>query len=192
MAYIGLAYPIIAPLVSQATSEGVTTPTYGTGFKCGKATSVNITPNYSEASLHADNILDEYVKDFRDGDISLGVDRIPAEHSNTLFGHTYSSSDKETTYSASDAAGYVGVGFYVTKIEDGKRSYEASILFKCAFAEAANSFTTKGDSIEFDTPTLEGKVASLDDGVWKKTRVFDTEAAAQGWLQTTLNYSPAA
>lgn len=190
MAYIGLAYPIIAPLTSQSTATGVTTPTYGTGFKCGKATSINVTPNYNEASLYADDILDEYVKEFKDGDITLGIDRVPAEKASVLFGHTYSTSDKETTYKASDASGYVGVGFYVSKLEDGVRSYEASVIYKAKFAESANDFTTKGDSIEFKTPSLAGKIAALDDGVWKKTREFTTEADAQTWLQTTLNYTP--
>ena len=67
MAYIGLAHPVVAKLASQNTQSGVTTPTYSDAFVCGRAVSVNITPNYNESRLYADNILAEYVKEFKDG-----------------------------------------------------------------------------------------------------------------------------
>ena len=49
MAFVGLSKPYIASLKDEAT------PTYEKGFKCGKAMTLNVTPNYNEASLYADN-----------------------------------------------------------------------------------------------------------------------------------------
>lgn len=189
MAYIGLAHPVVASLKSQSTAEGVTTPVYEKGFICGKAVSLSVTPNYNESKLYADNILDEYVKEFKDGTISLGVDRLPIEAQEVMFGHAVSEDKDEITYKSGDGGSYVGIGFYVDEVKDGVKSYVASVIFKCLFAEGAKDYTTKGDSIEFKTPSLEGAVASLDDGQWKKDKVFSTEAAAQAWLETTLGVS---
>lgn len=181
MAYVGLANPYVAKLKSTTTSGAVTTPVYEAGFLCGKAVSLNITPNYNEASLYADNILDEYVKDFKDGTITLGVDRLPAQAVTTMFGHTVGE-DGEIKFNTNDSANYVGVGFYVDELIDGAKKYTAMVLYKTKFTESADDYTTKGDSIEFKTPSLEGKIAALDDGQWKATKSFDTIAEAQAWI----------
>lgn len=189
MAYIGLAHPVIAKLASQSTQAGVTTPTYSDAFLCGKAVSINVAPNYNEARLYADNILAEYAKEFKDGTITLGVDALPIEAQSVMFGHAVSGTQgqEEITYKSGDAGSYVGVGFYVDTIRQGKRAYEASVIYRCLFAQGADDYTTKGDSIEFKTPSLEGAVSALDDGQWKKSKVFATEADAQAWLHTELN-----
>lgn len=189
MAYIGLAHPVIAKLASQSTVSGVTTPTYSDAFLCGKAVSINVAPNYNEARLYADNILAEYAKEFKDGTITLGVDALPVEAQEIMFGHSLDSSKEEITYKSGDAGSYVGVGFYVDTIRQGTRAYEASVIFRCLFAQGADDYTTKGDSIEFKTPSLEGAVSALDDGQWKKSKVFTTEADAQAWIHTQLNLS---
>ena len=82
MAYIGLAKPYIAKLINEETK------TYANGFKCGKAMNVNIQPNYNEGKLYADNQLSEYVKEFKDGTMTLGTDRLPKEAESICFGHT--------------------------------------------------------------------------------------------------------
>lgn len=186
MAYIGLAHPVVAKLASQNTVTGVTTPTYSDAFICGKAISINVTPNYNESKLYADNILAEYVKEFKDGTITLGTDKLPVEAQEIMFGHTLDEDKEEITYKAGDSGSYVGVGFYVDEVKQGVKSYVASVIYKCLFAQGADDYTTKGDSIEFKTPSLEGTVASLDDGKWKVDKVFTTEAEAQAWIETTL------
>lgn len=189
MAYIGLAHPVIAALKSQSTIAGVTTPTYGDAFICGKAVSLSVTPNYNESKLYADNILDEYVREFKDGTVSMGVDRLPVKAQSVMFGHTVDESGKEVSYKSGDSGNYVGIGFYVDEMVDGVKQYTASIIYKARFAEGATDYTTKGDSIEFKTPVLEGAIAALDDGNWKKDKVFATESEAIVWIEQQLNYS---
>lgn len=186
MAYVGLAKPLVAKLTSTSTESGVTTPVYTQPFYCGKAVSLNVTPNYNETKLFADNILDEYVKDFKDGTISLGTDRIPSIANTVMFGHTIDSESGEVTYNANDSANYVGVGFYVDELVDGVRKYVATVIYKCKFTESSDDYTTKGDSIEFKTPTLEGAISALDDGVWKKSKSFTSIVDAEAWLETVL------
>ena len=57
MAYFGLRYPVIA---KYDRSSG----TYSDGFVCGKAVSLEVTPNYSEGSLYGDDEQAEYEKAF--------------------------------------------------------------------------------------------------------------------------------
>ena len=65
MAYIGLRKPIIAP----RTGAGK----YSTPFVLGKAISLNVTPNYAEGSLNADDGQAEYDKEFNYADVTLGT-----------------------------------------------------------------------------------------------------------------------
>ena len=121
MAYYGLSNPYMAPL--NATNE-----TYSNGFRCGKAISTSVTPNMSTASLFADNSEAERVDEFVNATVAVGTDRLPAVAASALFGHTVSNG--EETDKDGDANAYVGYGFYISKMEDGKKSYKAALLTK--------------------------------------------------------------
>lgn len=187
MAFVGLSRPYVAQLSNEANK------TYSNCFKCGKAISLSVTPNYNEVKLYADNVLDEYVKEFKDGTISLGTDRLPKEAQTVMFGHTVttSSGSNTITYKSNDNANYVGIGFVIDEVLDSVKTYTATIIYKCKFTEAADSYTTKGDSIEFKTPTVEGAIAALSDYTWKTVKTFNTAEAAEEYIQTTLGYQSA-
>lgn len=178
MAFIGLAKPYIAKLINEAEK------TYANGFKCGKAMSVNITPNYNEAKLYADNQLAENVKEFKNGSMILGTDRLPKEADEVCFGHKVT--DNSVNYKTGDSANYVGVGFYVDEMLDGVKKYAAIVVYKVKFSEAAEDYTTKGENIEFKTPTINGTIAGISSGDWKDKKIFETEEEADTWLKTTL------
>lgn len=175
MAFIGLAKPYIAKLENEETK------TYSGGFKCGKAMAVNITPNYNEGKLFADNQLAENVKEFKDGTITLGTDRLPREAEKTCFGHE--NTEKGVTYKTGDSANYVGVGFFVNEILDGVKKAVAIIVYKVMFGEGAEEYSTKGENIEFKTPTLTGTISGLSTTEWKDKKNFDTEEEAEEWIK---------
>ena len=185
MAYVGLSRPYVAKLVNEGSK------TYSNCFRCGKAISLSVTPNYNEVKLYADNVLDEYVKEFKDGTISLGTDRLPSVAQTVMFGHTVTTGagGDTVTYKSNDNAEYVGVGFVIDEVLDGAKTYTATIIYKCKFAEAADSYTTKGDSIEFKTPTIEGAIAALSDYTWKTVKTFASAEGAEQFIQTTLGYT---
>ncbi len=64
MAYIGLARPTIAKLTEPAN-------TYADPFTCGRAIQIDITPQFAEGSLYADDIKAEYDKEFKYADITF-------------------------------------------------------------------------------------------------------------------------
>lgn len=175
MAYIGLAKLTVAKLGN--------TGTYTEGFTCGHAMSMNITPQYAEGSLFGDNMKVEYDKEFKYADVTIETTSLPIEAHEIMFGHTVTKESGESvTFKAADEAGYVGFGVYVTEKVDGKKKYVACWMPKCKFSEGEDAFKTKGDSVEYQTPSISGQALALDDGTWKETKVCETEEAAITWI----------
>ena len=181
MAYFGVSKPIIAPWTADDTD------TAGQIFQCGKLTETSVTPNSKEGSLYADNILAEYVREFSDADVSASIDSLPVNAATILFGHTVSGtgSNPTVTYKADDSSPFVGYGFVVDKIEANVKKYKACILCKVKFTENAETYTTKGDQINFGTPALAGKAVAQSDNKWKIVSPdFTTAAEAYNWILT--------
>lgn len=182
MAYYGLSKPVIAKRTAGESAD-----TYSQGFICGKAVGTDVTPNYSEATLYGDNELAEYAKQFTNADVTLTVTTLPAEAASVIFGHEVDAETNEVTFAAGDEANSVGYGFYATESVNGVTSCVACWLPNVKFTEAAESYTTKGESIEFKTPSMEGKAGVNAEGIWKLKKTFSTEAEALAWLKTKAN-----
>lgn len=176
MAFIGLAKPTIAKLDVEKN-------TYSEGFVCGKAIQVEISPQYAEGSLYGDDMMAETDKEFKYADVTLNTTTMPIQAHNLMFGHTVSEDKKQVKYKGKDAANYVGMGFYVTEVVDSVRKYVAIWMHKVKFSENAETFKTKGDNIEYQTPSLAGKAMTTDEDDWKETEVFDTMREANEWLK---------
>lgn len=183
MAYYGLSHPIIAQL-DAATGK------YRNGFQCGKAVETTVTPNYNEASLYGDNELAEYAKVFKDADVTAGVTTLPLQALEILFGHKVDVEQKSVEFGTGDVANDVGYGFYASESINGKTSYIGCFLPKVKFTEAEESYTTRGDSIEFKNPTVSGKAAPDENGNWKYKKTFETEEGVINWLKTKAGMLP--
>lgn len=173
MAYVGLAMPVIKPET-------------GAGIILGKAVGVDIEPQYSEASLYGDNEKAEYDKNFKSVKVKLETTTLPIKSHNVLFGHvvTEATEEKEAVIvsRASDSANYVGFGIYTEEKVNGKSEFVALWMPRAKFSEPANNWTTKGESIEYKTPSIEGEGLADDSGIWKETHIFKTEKEAQEFL----------
>lgn len=180
MAYFGLSKPFIAKL-------NVTTGRYSDGFQFGHAVGTSVSPQYNEANLYGDNQLQETAKEFKYADTSIETTHMPIQAAATMFGHTVDTATNEVTYSTSDSANYVGYGFYVAEKVDGVVKYVAAILPKTLFAEAEESYTTKGENLEFKTPSVSGKAMALETGVWKVKKTFSSEDEAVNFIKEYLN-----
>lgn len=179
MAYIGLAKPVISRLANEEEVK------YTDTFICGRAIGVEITPQYAEGSLYADNIQAEYDKEFKFADLSLNTSTMPIQAHELMFGHLVGTEDKSAnsvTFRAEDESGFVGIGFYVNEKVDGQRKYTAMWLYKAKFTEGAESYSSKGENIEYQTPSVSGQAMALPDGRWKEVRTFDTMTEAISWL----------
>lgn len=191
MAKIGLKYVVAAPL--QDDGE-----TYGEGYVVGHAIKATVTANNNDVKLYADDGIAESDKSFNNGTLSLNVDDLTQKVYADMLGHTYTeagtgsnATPELVTAAATDIAPYLGIGFYGEVRRNNKPSFVAKWLRKTQFSEPNDETDTKGETITFQTPTIEGTVFRADDGAWKEQAEFTTEAAARAWLNTKANISEA-
>jgi hypothetical protein len=104
-----------------------------------------------------------------------------------LLGHTVTATT--LTANSNDVAPYVGVGFYGSVVRGGLTKYRAIWLYKVMFGEGADESKTKGESIEFTTPQIEGTIMQLTNGDWKTEQIFATEQLAVTWLNEKAGIS---
>lgn len=176
MAKIGLKYPVY----KSASKSGV----------IAKAIQADISISVNDVKLYADDAIAESDKSFQSGLISLGIDELSAAIQADFLGHTADGQTGEITAKGGDGSPYVGIGFYGAKKVSGARKYRAIWLPKVQFAEPADSNKTQGETVEFNTPVLEGTIMLDDDGNWKKENTFDTEAEAIAYLQDKAGILP--
>ena len=180
MAFYGLRKPYVAAYNKQ-------TGQYSGGFVFGKAISVDITPNYVEGSLYADDEQAEYEKSFQNASVTLGTSTFPLQAASTVYGHTIDNATGKVLYKTTDESNNVGLGWTTVEVVNGVRSFIGFILTCVKFSEGQETFTTKGDNITFATPSQSGLAIGDANSVWKVRRVFDTAAEAEAFVKEYLN-----
>ena len=150
MATIGLDKLFYAKITEDDAGD----ETYGTPVQLAKAMNADLSVELAEATLYADDGASEIVKEFKNGTLSLGVDDIGASVASDLTGATIDANG--VVVSASEDGGEpVAVGFRAKK-SNGK--YKYYWLYRVKFGIPATNLATKGDSITFSTPTIEGTI----------------------------------
>jgi phi13 family phage major tail protein len=150
MATIGLDRLYYAKISESDDGE----ETYGVPAILAKAIKADLSVELAEAVLYADDGAAEIIKDFKSGKLSLGVDDIGVAAAAALTGAT--TDDNGVLISASENIGSpVAIGFRALK-PGGK--YRYLWLYRVKFAVPSTSLATKGDSIAFSTPSIEGTV----------------------------------
>lgn len=162
------------------------TPSYSDGQKMGKATSAQVSITNNNARLYGDDVLAESDTSFASGTITLGVTDDDDTVFAPLLGHTIT--DGEVVKASTDVAPYVGVGRILTKVVNGVRKYKVNFLYKVKFSEPSNDEKTKGETVEFSTPSVEGIVSALSDnkGTWGRTKTFSNIDDAISYLKGLL------
>ena len=150
MATIGLDKLYYAKITEDENGN----ETYATPVQLAKAMNADLSVELAEATLYADDGASEIVKEFKNGTLSLGVDDIGAAVASDLTGATIDANG--VVVSASEDGGEpVAVGFRAKK-SNGK--YKYYWLYRVKFGIPATNLATKGDSITFSTPTIEGTI----------------------------------
>ena len=191
MATIGLDKLFYAPI----TEDDDGNETYGTPAQLAKAMSADLSVELAEATLYADDGAAEVVKEFKSGTLSLGVDDLGSGVASILTGSTIDSNGVVVSTSE-DGGNPVAIGFRAKKA-NGK--YKYFWLYRVKFGIPATALATKGDSITFSTPTIEGTILrrnkpdAKERHPWKvEVTEDDTDVTAEtitNWYQTV--YEPA-
>jgi phi13 family phage major tail protein len=150
MATIGLDRLYYAKITEDTNGD----ETYGTPQILAKAMTAELSVELIEAILYANDAASEIVKEFKSGSLSLGVDDIGPTVAQDLTGCKIDSNNVVVSRSE-DGGSPVAIGFRAKK-SNGR--YRYFWLYRVIFSIPATSLATKGDSITFSSPTIEGTV----------------------------------
>lgn len=150
MATIGLDKPYFSIITEDANGQ----ETYGEPEVMAKAIQADLTVNAPTAMLYADDGVDETVDEFVNGTLSMGLNDLASAVAVKLLGARVDQNGALVN-SADDIAPYVAVGFR-SKKPNGK--YRYFWLYRVKFGVPSTNLATKGESIAFQTPTIEGTV----------------------------------
>lgn len=189
MAFIGMRHVVVALLASHTPGAE---PTYSAGKVAGKAITGNLTINRNNNPLYADDVIAEDDNGITSMDLELGVDDLD-EETQAYIGllkevETGSGTTAVTTYyENSAAANNVGVGYMRIRRKGGVTTFQGIWIYKTLFSKNAENSQTKGETIEWQTPTVNGRcmglsVDSTGEATFRKIRNFDTESDAEDWL----------
>lgn len=161
------------------------TESWGTPTKMAAAITADLSVNVAEATLYADDTLNQSVKEFTSGTITLGVADLDAEVLAQILGQSTDAAGV-TWAEGTNVAPYVAVGFRANK---GNGEYRYIWLQKVQFAIPSESFETKGESISFKTPEIEGTFMCANaNGAWKADYTGQpTSAKAQAWFTEVVH-----
>lgn len=170
------------------------TITYTGPQSIGDAMNVNLSMRFAEGRLYAESTLAEFIREATGGTISIGVKYIPSAAQKVLFGasdQTRTASGSTVTglkYTAKDTPAYVGVAFYAPDMVDGVKKYTCVMIKKALFGLPDMQYNTKGENIQFNTPTTTGEFMPDDSTARNmlEVAVVDTEAKAQAWITAVL------
>ena len=170
---------------SHLTEAQDGTPSYDGAKSFGKAVSANVSISNNSAALYADDVLVESDTSFQNGTVTLGVDDDREATFADVLGHSITD-EGNVTRNANDTAPWVGLGRIVVKMVNNVRSYKVEILNKVKFSEPSQEDQTKGESVEFSTPEIEGTIATLANGDWSDSQVFTTKEAAIAYIKSVF------
>lgn len=179
MATIGLRDLYYAKLTTDPASG---TATYEESVRIVGAISASVNPNTSTSTLFYDDGPGDTAATLGEITLELNVADLPLEVQAVLLGHSHEGGIMKAK--AGDVPPWVAIGFRTLK-SNGK--YRYYWLNKGKFAIPEDSFNTKADSIEFQTPTISGSFVKRDsDDEWKRVADEDdedfTEAMKAAWF----------
>lgn len=180
MATIGLDSLYYAKITEDSSGN----ETYDTPKVLAKAMTAELGVELVEAILYADDGPAEVVKEFKNGTLSLGVDDIGSTTAQDLTGCVVDSNNVVVSRSE-DGGNPVAIGFRAKKA-NGK--YRYFWLYRVIFSVPSTSLATKGDSITFSSPTIEGTVfrRNKPDGEGKHPWKSEVTEGDTGVLESTI------
>lgn len=191
MANVGLSKPFMAKY-----SNNGTTVTYSDVALVGKFVSMSLSLNSGDANiLYADNAPAESDNQFSGGTITITTDDLLADAMTELFGlktETISANGVTTEGAAwlihddDQVIPYVGFGGIAMKRVNGVNKYVGIVYNKVQFQNLNDSLTTKGETIEWQTPEITATLMRSDNvkHEWKRiTTELDTEAEAEAAIR---------
>lgn len=167
------------------TKDDFTEATYEAPVKVAGAISANVNPNPSSATLFADDGPYDSAATLGEIELELNMADLPPAVQAVMLGHTYSGG--LLIRRSTDTPPWLAIGYRSLK---SNGHYRYTWLYKGKFSEAEQENQTKGDSIEWKTPTITGAFVRRDfDDAWQvEAESDDPEAAAltTDWFRSVV------
>ena len=173
----------MARIGMQGMKYGLFTAGSETSYDVAKefkgAVSAEISPNVPDANLYADDALMEYASAFQDATIKLtAADDTDAVFAD-LLGRTQEATTQRWITTINDLVPYVGFGYIISKIVSGVPMFLVQFFPKVKFSPFVPSASTKGESMEFQTISVDGKILANTFGIWESHITVADLATAQ-------------
>lgn len=149
--FTGILDVYVAKMLTPDSSAAA--PTYDTPRVLGKSIEVTITPQYKEGSLYASNVMVRSKRVIDRYDISFNADVVSPENSVYIFDRKTDSNGVQIIGGENNPP-ELAVGFCRTK-DNGEKEYWW--LYRAKFSEPTVTGKTENESIEYQTPTIEGR-----------------------------------
>lgn len=178
---IGLRDLHFAP-IAQNPETGLYLPP----VKLADAITANVTPNFQITTLYGDDRAVAVAQALGDIDIALTVGDLPSAAYDLVMGTT-KNEEGVIIDNVDDVAPYGALLFRLPFDTGGFRYY---CYYKGRFQPPGTTSNTKGQSVEFQNPTINGKFVAKDNGDWRahhETPQILT-SVAQNWF--TSVYEP--
>jgi phi13 family phage major tail protein len=146
------------------TDEEDATPVYQTPVAVPGIVAVRVNPNASSETLFADDGPYESASTLGQIEVELNMADLDLTVQAALLGHTLASGILKRK--SSDTPPYVAIGFKSLK---SNGSYRFTWLAKGKFVPSEQNNETRGDSVNFQTPTINGKfLKRSSDDEWER------------------------
>lgn len=191
MAKVGLRYPVFAPITNE--NDGAM-PTYGAGIVMGHAISADLSFTRSQVKLYADDRVVESDNSITGGTVTMGTDDLTDEVQVAVLGTKEKTVTGGKEYEETgEAAPYGGFGYIRVQQLGGSIHFIGYWLYKVIFSAGDESAATKGETTEWQTPTITGEVMGVDNGgdmpAFRVHASFDSFAAAKAWVDAKAHMS---
>lgn len=191
MATIGVSKPYFGKYVN---TDGAITYTDGAVFAKAVEFSATIESG-DDNNLYADNSIAESDRSFGSGSISVTTDDISQTAAAAILGITAKTiavgaddDVSELIYDDDMSPPDLGFGIVIKKKVGGSNKYRAVFFHKIKFNIPEDTATTQGETIEWQTPSIEGSIMRDDTSKhgWKSEVTVDTEELAVTYLKQKL------
>ena len=191
MAFVGMRHPVVATVATEVAGQALT---YNAGMVMGHAIMGNLTITRNQNPLRGDDVEVENDNSITGMSIEMGLDDILEAVRVYMLGLEAVDGETNQWNETAAPAPYVGFGYIRVRKKNGITSFQAIWCHKAQFGQTAENSATKGEAIEWQTPTLTGRVmgvynSSGNEPSFRHIALFATEADAIAWLNTKANMS---
>ena len=184
---VGMMYPVWAPI---ATHTDGSMPTYSAGTVIQEARSATVTREYANNPLYGDYRIVDDDNGMTGLTMSFESTGLSDADRKALLGEEdYGTSGVSGQWVSDNETPWGGFG-YIRKMRlNGVKKFEAWWTLKIKFQEEQQATNTKEGSIQWGTPTLNGRAAGLyvdstDKMRFQLHKTFTAIADAKAWLNT--------